>query len=222
MKKLLLIVFILSFQNDINAGNSMHSISLSAGLNFTNLNYNNLFYIWEDTQYKFNYNFATLAEYQMAPALSIQTGLRYSVISNKVNIDPDIYDSSLPEDYVKQDYFNMSHRYIYSPLLVKYSFHSFINPYLLTGLEFGYLLSASSESHFSDNSVMESDHLNQLNRLNIAFDFGIGFEKKINSYNYFVSFLYSHGLLDIPKKDDWLMTWKSKEFYTMFGISYIL
>lgn len=207
---------------NLNAGDNTSSLGISAGINYTNLNYDTLFIAWESNEYRKKPILNIVFEHQYHDQLSFSSGLRYTEISNKVNIDQTIYDQNPTPPELQNTYLITSHKFLALPLLVKYHPPFLTHFFLLAGPEASYLISSKSIRKYADGNQKKEDILRLLNRINIALNLGFGFEKRIHSYTGFISVVYSYGLINIPQKQYWNTEWKTREFYATIGLRYNL
>ncbi len=221
MKINVFVLILILFMLNAYGNESKMNIGISGGPNYTDLNYNELFSAWESTEHQYNLNVFTLVEYNFNKYVSMQTGLRYSIISNKVNIDQSIYPDPIPDEFQPLNSFSVSHKVLNLPIFFKYNFPFLRYSYILSGIEIGYLLSSSMINNYADGEEEIDDIQTNTTRLNLTIDIGVGFEKDIGIVNLFTSLIYSHGVINIPKENKWAVNWKTKELYLLFGFKYM-
>ncbi len=204
-----------------HSNDSKFTVGLSGGPNITGLIYNEEMSIWESTNHQINYSIFASFEYNFTPNISIQTGIRYSTISNEVKIDPSVYPQPIPPGFNVIDKFSIKHDVLYLPVYFKYNIPNLQYLYLLAGFETGYILSShmkSTEYSGSENSDNIQEHIS---KNNTTIDAGIGFEKDIGLFKLFSQMVYSHGVTYISKEDFWAIQWKTQELYLVVGLKYL-
>lgn len=220
MRIYIIVIFNLLLLLSIRAEDKNSSIGISGGINYTNLSYDSLLSIWKSSDRQKNLTFSILFEHKYHPYLSISSGLRYCDISNKVTIDPTLYDLTPTPPELQNIYNITSHKFLAIPVLFKFYLPFFNNFYFLFGPEAGYLISSESIRKYADGSQKKEDIVRLLNRINFALDAGIGLEQRIHSYTGFISVVYSYGVGIIPQEQYWITEWTTRELYATIGLRY--
>ncbi len=204
------------------ADDTSFSLGMYAGPSLTTVRYDSLVAFWERNEPRFNPHGGIFLEMPLPNHVSLQFGLRYAVISNKVTIRQDPSSRSAPT--APPVNFSIIHQYLSVPISVKIQLPYALNPFLVAGIEWGYLLSARSRITYTDGSTETHDNTDMMNRGNRAIHLGGGIEMPLKgileNFRLFMRFQVAYGIMNIPKRDRWIVGWKSLEIYPLMGISW--
>ncbi len=216
MKKLLIVLLLIGVGSGSSAVAGTGEFGFSAGINRTSLDYEDTFDVWSLNKRNL-FNLTAIFELPIYKNLNIQTGIRYYKIGNDVDLD----FSGTPGKQIEQN-FKITQNYLALPARIKFSIFNQPTFYVHSGLEIGYLLSASTEVVRSDQSTTEEDIKNTLHKTNLNALIGAGIEFDLSRIIIFMESYYAYGLTDIPKKDEWLFNWQTRELSFIFGFKFRL
>lgn len=188
--KLLFTIFFVLFY--VSAINAQLSIGLKGGINFGNMKMSNLI-PGVQTSPKSGVAIGGFIEYEFSNIFASLLEIRYvqKGIEGKINIP----------DYISEAkyYFN----YLEFPLYFTFKIDDHaLKPFLIGGINLGYLLSANVEGTTNGEKV-SYDRIDEYEKVDLAVDFGIGLEYLISTdLSYLFSLNYSYGLTDILKWPD--------------------
>jgi len=216
MRKLVFTLFliIVGFSNSAISENI--EIGISAGVNRTSLAYEKPFDIWSLNK-RTLFNLATEIAMPISDHLKFQTGIGYDKVGNQVDVN-------LPETpgIPTVKYFTITQNYLFVPAQIKLTLVNKPVLYAFSGLEIGYLLSASANSTYTDGLQKSEDIQKTLNKINLNALIGAGIEFKLSELILFIESYYAHGLTNIPKKEGWVVKWQTREFSFNIGIRFKL
>jgi hypothetical protein len=142
------------------------------------------------------------------------TGLRYIEQGNRVK-----FNVTGPGPTASGE-FRIAQHYLAIPLLLAFRpLHS--QRYLLAaGPEGALLLNGKTfEDYFSSETANSSRSItHQLEPANLSLDAEGGLEFPAGKHPGIVILRYTHGLVDVEKKDEWVVTWKTRSVEALVGM----
>jgi len=203
-------------------------LAVELGLNYSTFDYHQeLFYIWEDVNWRTVYSGGLYCELPITPKLSVAPGLRFLQYGDRVEVDYMESDQTVVTSW--SGHFDMTQNYLALPVRIRIYPTVGRNIYLIGGPEFGYLLSAHAknkliinETFISDTSIVTYDNAKQeitddLNRFHLSIGAGIGYRIPIGIHAGLTEIRYSRGLLGSAKPDRWFSDWKVQGFEFLVG-----
>ena len=164
-----------------------------------------------------DFNVAATANFALAEAWSLDTGIRYSRLGNDVDyvdLRPpgDPYGDAIPGTNT------LRYQYLGIPVLVRVSLPGRTAPFLFGGTEFAYLVDASSEWHAEAlGSSGETGITDVMNHFNMTVVVGAGVTIGMGDQSLELALRYAHGLIDsIDSEVDF--GWKTRELSVAVGV----
>ncbi len=185
--KLKLVLFILLYTIFINSVNAQISLGVQVGLNSAILELSN-----KAPEAKLSYNngylFGTIVNYEITKMFSLQVEPRYVQKGQRTRLDL---------GNIKTDT-KLFYNYLELPIYLVAEFtESQFRPFILGGINMGYLLNVKAESNF--NGKEETfDITDDYKKMDVAVDLGIGAKYLIlQNTCILLSARYSHGIYNI-------------------------
>ena len=187
-------------------------------------NYDQLINIWHYAP-RFGYGLSGGVAVNLKKPFRLSVGLRFTQTGNRVNLKDKFwgydYDTITGEPvdsafFTLNGYFQLTQYYLSIPIDVDIFIKN--TPfYIFSGVETGYLISASSYIEYSLNSdkvTGTENHMNNLYRpINVSLNHGLGYQfklfKKIPSE---VQVVFSWGLFPISNPETWVTNFSTREF----------
>lgn len=185
----------------------------SAGINRTALDYDETLPFWTLKQ-RTLFHLAGFIVLPVGKRLDFQTGIRFVKIGNEV----DLAESPDPFVVILEEKFQLTQDFLALPATIRYSLPGRPRLYLLSGMEAAYSLSASADITYRDGSTAQQDIQKTLNRLNLSALLGTGVAVDLAGVSLFAESRYAYGLTDIPKKDQWISAWQTRELSFNLGV----
>jgi hypothetical protein len=152
-------------------------------------------------------------EFPWKRTVSVLTGLRYVQQGNRVKFDISGSPPLIGE-------FRVAQHYLATPLLLAFRPFPSKRCYLAAGPEGALLLSGKISTEYSP-SVLPSSSMSiteQLERTNLSLDTEAGLEFPAEKHSGILILRYTHGLVDVQKKDDWVVSWKTRGVEGLVGM----
>jgi hypothetical protein len=168
--------------------------------------------------------------YQPNSVLRVEVGLRFHKTGNRIDLHEEFYWTNydsisfeiIDSEFVIRDgFFKMNQYYLSLPINANI-FLKGLPVYVLGGIEFGYLLYASSNEDYTDYNdhskvVQHRTNTYKNEKINFRpFDFnlnvGSGMRFYLNKHlDLDIQLVYSHGLFIINNPDNWAVNFMSRE-----------
>lgn len=199
---------------------------IELGINCISLRYENPWDIW-DPGSRVGYSIGAFVEIPVTAVFSLQTGLRFVQLGNKVDFNTDKRERYLGERSYGE--FKIFQNYLTLPILAQVNVIGHPKLFFIVGAEAGYLISArfksteTVESQFSPSyqkRTTDGDISDAIEPYNFSAISGLGIEFKISSHLLRFQSQYSHGLVDTAKEPEWSSSWKTREMRTTIGYSF--
>ncbi|HET6569235.1 MAG TPA: porin family protein [Rhodothermales bacterium] len=149
---------------------------------------------------------------------SVQTGLRYARLGNRINFDYTLVtDDPSTEPIHDVGWFTYTQNYLSIPIRLRYDV---LGPvYLFVGPEVGYLLSARTRltSSYPENRVREQSITDEMERLNVSATAGLGSTFRLLGQDFYTQAMYGRGLTPVGKKGNFLSSWHTQELGLTLG-----
>jgi len=194
---------------------------IQLGINYVSLNYEDPMDVWEPG-WRVGYSAGGFIEIPLATNFSLQPGLRYVQLGNKVDVD---IGSEQQEGRLCGE-FKIIQNYLSVPILFKVNLHRSPTLFLLAGPEMGFLMSARSKESetiefespsFREERSTDEDISENLESSNISLNAGLGIEFEVAAHSLHIQLQYSHGLTETAKEESWITNWKTREIRTSIG-----
>ena len=201
-----ILFFLLTFNNTIFA---QFSVGIQGGLNSAILYLSNK--APEGTlYYREGFVVGTIINYEYDDMLNMRSEPRYIQKGERATLNLPGYKTD------SKIYFN----YIELPIYIVAEFtNTQLKPFLLGGINFGYLISAKSES-IINNEEYTFDIKSDYENIDIAIDLGMGIKYELDkTTSFLLSARYSYGIFDITGRDGTVST---RGIQILFGILYKL
>lgn len=188
LKLTLLVIFFIVFVDSLTA---QISIGIQGGLNSAILKLSN-----KAPEAELSYNdvlvLGTIINYEINKMFSLQSEPRFIQKGQRVKFDM----SDLKAD--SKIFFN----YLELPIYFVTEFtESQLRPFVLGGINLGYLLKVKAKSNYNGNEMI-FDITDDYKKIDIAVDLGIGLKYEITSTaDLLLNTRYSYGIYDISKLD---------------------
>lgn len=176
-------------------------------------------YVGRTPSWRLDFNGAATVSFESDGNWSLNTGLRYSRLGNKIELD----DSPPPSDPTaegKAATVTNLHQYVGVPVLFRWDVPG-DTVFLIGGTELAYLVKAESEFEFDDGSGSpeSAEYTDEMNRFNMTLVGGIGRAFDVGNHFVDVAVRYSHGLFK-TNENDRSLGWKTREFALTVGFRF--
>jgi hypothetical protein len=152
-------------------------------------------------------------EVRLRGTSSLVTGLRYVEYGNRVKFD-------FPPPFPSTGEFRIAQHYLAVPVLFQLRPFPSKRLSVAAGPEAAVLLNGKM---FVDNSTVgltntSGSITHQLKSANLSFDAEAGLEFPVGKHSGLVTLRYTHGLVDVQKKEDWGVAWKTQGTAALIGV----
>jgi len=165
---------------------------LSFGLGKTSATFNDERYN-NSSNPETNYNLMALVYLPTNSSIRMQTGLKFFKVGHNVDVDIRTFTGPAPINY------STTFTFLAIPLNANYFLPFFSAAYLSGGIEGAYLLSASSNTTYKDNSSTQEKITNQFKKLNLFFAIGFGIDFPLDKITLFVRPEYTRSILEVTE-----------------------
>ncbi len=193
-------------------------LGVELGGNLTSLDYEHLDAISFITSYwdpgsRVCFTGGATAEVHLRGASSLVTGLRYVEYGNRVKLD-------FPPPFPIAGEFRIAQHYLAVPVLFKLRPFPSKRLSIAAGPEAAVLLNGKMYIDYSTPGFPNSKEsiTKLLKRTDLSVDVEAGLEFPASKHARLVTLRYTHGLVDVQKKEDWGVAWKTRGAAALVGL----
>jgi len=212
LKKSLFLISAFFFLTGISSAQEFHyglgfGLSKSAPI-FNNELYNN------SSSSEISYNVMALVDFPTNSYIRVQTGLKFFKVGYSVDLDIRTFTGPAPKNY------SSSLSFVAIPLNLNYLLPFFSNAYLCGGMEGAYLLAASSNVLYEDNSTTDENISNQVKDFHLFFTVGFGIDYSWNKIILFARPEYTRSVFEVSDKSSFASDYRIESFVLNVGIKF--
>lgn len=165
---------------------------------------------WLDPGWGIGYTIGPFAEFSLTESVRLQSGLRFDHFKNHSDIDRSYGGGGWGE--IVLDCVSL-------PMLAKVAIVRERRLFLVAGPELEYVRQAESRQKIGGRES-SGDMWDEVNRLNLALDAGLGAEFRAGGHAIFIQGMYCHGLTNVSKRGSWLADWQTREIAVTVGLMF--
>jgi hypothetical protein len=165
---------------------------------------------WLDPGWGIGYTFGPLVELPLATRVRLQGGLMFDHFKNHSDVDRSYGGGGWAE--IVLDCVSV-------PMLAKVAIIGERSPFFIAGPEIEYVIRAHSRQDIGGRKST-SDMRDEVERLKLALDAGLGMEFRAGGHAIFIQGMYRHGLTNVSRRGYWLIDWQTREIAVTAGLTF--
>jgi hypothetical protein len=193
-------------------------LGLEIGANVSSLGYEHLDALpsvlhW-DPAWRTSFTGGASLEFPLRRQVSMVTGLRYVQQGNRVK-----FSTTGPGPALTGE-FRVAQHYVAMPLLLAFRAFPSQRYFIAAGPEGAVLLNGKIFTDYSSSGAASTSGniTHQLERANLSLDAEAGLEFPSGQHFGIVILRYTHGLVDVERKNDWAVAWKTRGVEGLVGM----
>jgi|GEM_PF-4526710 len=163
-----------------------------------------------DPGWGIGYTVGPFAEFSLTQSVRLQSGVRFDHFKNH---------SDVAKSYGAGGWGELVLDCVSVPVLAKVAIVGEGRLFFIAGPELEYVRQAESRQEIGGRES-SYDMGDEVNRLNLALDAGLGIEFRTGGHAIFIQGIYCHGLTNVSRRGYWLRDWQTREIAVTAGLMF--